>query len=187
MSGSASTQGALSNDKNSHCCRNEPGDHALGRSRGGLSTKTHAAVDGRGRPLAILLTPGQAGDAPMCLPVLAAIRVTHHGPGRPRTRPEAVLGDKAYSSKAIRAHLRERGITSVIPEPDDQKGNRTRRGPTGGRPVTYDPITYRGRNVVERAFNLIKNWRGLATRYDKHALIYRGGIIPAAALMWLRN
>jgi len=123
----------------------------------------------------------------MRLPVLAAIRVGHQGPGRPRTRPDRVLGDKAYSSRAIRAHLRERGIASVIPEPDDQKGHRQRRGIRGGRPVTYDPIAYRGRNVVERAFNLIKNWRGLATRYDKHAIIYRGGVILAAALMWLRN
>jgi hypothetical protein len=92
----------------------------------------------------------------MCLPVLAAIHVGHHGPGRPRTRPDRVLGDKAYSSRAIRTYLRERGITSVIPEPDDQKGHRARRGSAGGRPVTYDPIAYRGRNVVERAFNLIR-------------------------------
>ena len=123
----------------------------------------------------------------MCLPVLAAISVGHHRAGRPRTRPDRVLGDKAYSSKAIRMHLRERGITSVIPEPDDQKGHRARRGSVGGRPVTYDPVAHRGRNVVERAFNLIKNWRALATRYDKHALVYRGGIILAAALMWLRK
>jgi transposase len=135
----------------------------------------------------VLLTPGQAGDAPMCLPVLGEIRVGHHGPGRPRTRPARVLADKAYSSKAIRAYLRERGITSVIPEPADQAGHRKRRGPTGGRPVTYDPTVYRARNVVERAFNLIKNWRALATRYDKHALVYRGAIILAAALMWLRQ
>jgi transposase len=67
--------GARSSDKNSRCCRDEPGDHALGRSRGGLSTKIHAAVDGRGRPLVILLTPGQAGDAPMMLPLLAGLRV----------------------------------------------------------------------------------------------------------------
>jgi DDE family transposase len=64
--------GARLNDKNSRC-RDEPGDHALGRSRGGLSTKIHAAVDGRGRPLVILLTPGQAGDAPMMLPLLAGL------------------------------------------------------------------------------------------------------------------
>lgn len=96
-------------------------------------------------------------------------------------------GDKAYSSRTIRAHLRHRGITSVIPEPDDQKGHRARRGAAGGRPVSYDPVAYRGRNVVERAFNLIKNWRGLATRYDKHAVIYCGGIVLAAVLMWLRT
>ena len=123
----------------------------------------------------------------MCLPVLAAIHVARIGPGRPRTRPDRMLGDKAYSSRAIRDHLRQRGITSVIPEPDDQKGHRVRRGSAGGRPVSYDLIAYRGRNVVERAFNLIKNWRGLATRYDKHAVVYRGGVILAAALMWLRT
>jgi hypothetical protein len=77
-------------------------EHALGRSRGGLSTKNHAAVDGRGRPLAILLTPGHAGDAPMMLPLLAHQRV-HRTIGRPRTRPDRVLADKAYSSRASTA------------------------------------------------------------------------------------
>jgi transposase len=175
----------MSNYKN-RCCSEEPGDHALGRSRGGLGTKIHAVVDGRGRPLVILLTPGQAGDAPMMLPLLAQLRVGRQL-GRPRTRPEKVLADKAYSSRAIRAHLRERGITSVIPEPDDQKRHRMRRGPAGGRPVTYDRDVYRGRNVVERAFNAFKHWRGLATRYDKHAIVYRGGLILAAALLWLTD
>ncbi len=183
---SRSTQGAMSNDKNPPCCKDEPGDHALGRSRGGLSTKIHAAVDGHGRPLVILLTPGQAGDAPMMLPVLTAIRVgrTH---GRPRTRPDRVLADKAYSSRAIRAHLRARSIASVIPEPDDQKTHRKRRGTLGGRPVTYDRAAYRRRNVIERAFNNFKRWRGLATRYDKHATVYRGGLVLAAALLWLTD
>jgi transposase len=169
--GPLSTQGALSNDKNPGCCRDEPGDHALGRSRGGLSTKIHAAVDGRGRPLVILLTPGQAGDAPMMLPVLAALRV-ERPLGRPRNRPDRVLADKAYSSRAIRIHLRSRGITSVIPEPDDQKSHRQRRGTRGGRPVTYDRTAYRGRNVIERAFNDIKRWRGLGhpIRQTRHHL-----------------
>jgi transposase len=173
----------VSNDKKPWCCRDEPGDHGLGRSRGGLSTKIHAAVDGRGRPLVILLTPGQAGDAPMMLPLLAELRVPRLC-GRPRTRPDKVLADKAYSSRAIRAHLRKRGITSVIPEPEDQKAHRKRRGSTGGRPVTYDKTAYRGRNVVERAFNGFKHWRGLATRCDKHAVVYRGGLVLAAALIW---
>ena len=93
-----------------------------------------------------------------------------------------MLADKAYSSRAIRAHLRARGITRVIPEPDDQRAHRPRRGSAGGRPVSYDETAYRGRNVIERAFNGFKHWRGLATRYDKHALVYRGGLVLAAAL-----
>ena len=110
--------------------------------------------------------PGQASDAPMMLPLLAHLRV-QRTIGRPRTRPDRVLADMAYSSRAIRAHLRTRGIGSVIPEPDDQKAHRKRIGSSGGRPVTYDRAAYRGRNVIERAFNGFNHWRGLATRYDK--------------------
>jgi transposase len=95
-----------------------------------------------------------------------------------------VLADKAYSSRAIRGHLRARGIVSVIPEPSDQQAHRRRRGSRGGRPVSYDPDAYRGRNVIERAFNKVKHWRGLATRYDKHATVYRGGLVLAAAITW---
>jgi len=123
----------------------------------------------------------------MCLPVLDAKRVPRVGPGRPRTRPDSVLADKAYSSRAIRAELRRRGIVTVIPEPRDQQGHRRRRGSRGGRPITYNPIAYRGRNVVERSFNALKHWRGLATRYDKLAAVYRGGAVLAAILSWLRT
>jgi transposase len=147
-----------------------------------ISERRHSrpeGVDGRGRPLVILLTPGQTGDAPMMLPLLTALRV-ERAIGRPRTRPDRVLADKAYSSRAIGAHLRSRGITSVIPEPEDQKAHRKRRGPAGGRPVAYDRTAYRGRNVIERAFNGFKHWRGLATRYDKHVIVYRGGLVLAA-------
>ncbi|WP_204282713.1 IS5 family transposase, partial [Goekera deserti] len=167
--------------------REEPADHGIGRSRGGLSTKVHHAVDGRGRPLSIVIGAGQAGDAPACLPLLAGIRVARAGPGRPRTRPTAVLGDRAYSSKAIRAHLRSRGITAVIPEPRDQQAHRTRRGSKGGRPVTYDRELYKQRNVVECSFALLKQWRALATHYDKHALIYRGAVVLAGVLAWTRT
>jgi len=165
----------------------EPLDHGIGRSRGGLSTKVHHDVDGRGRPLSILIGAGQAGDAPACLPLLAGIRVARPGPGRPRTRPSAVLGDRAYSSKAIRAHLRSRGITAVVPEPRDQQGHRARRGSAGGRPVSYDRELYKKRNVVEGSFALLKQWPGLATRYDKQALIYRGAVVLGAALAWTRT
>lgn len=157
------------------------------RSRGGLSTKVHAAVDGRGRPLAVLVSPGQGGDAPMCVPLLNAIRVPRIGAGRPRTTPEAVLGDKAHSSRAIGTELRRRGIVSVIPEPRDQQAHRKRRGPKGGRPVSYDVEVYKGRNVVERFLNYLKQWRGLATRYDKYAHIYRGGVTLGAILCWLSS
>jgi len=92
----------------------------------------------------------------------------------------------AYSSRGKRALLRSRGITAVIPEPADQVANRKRKGAAGGRPVSYDVEDYKGRNVVERFFNRMKNWRGLASRYDKLAVVFRGGVILAAIVDWLR-
>lgn len=83
---------------------------AIGRSRGGLSTKIHLAVDGRGRPLSILLTPGQAGDNPQLLALLDAIRVNEPGPGRPRKRPDVLIADKGYAHHSTRRALRQRGI-----------------------------------------------------------------------------
>lgn len=109
------------------------------------------------------------------------------GPGRPRTTPDALRGDKAYSSRGHRALLRSRGIKTVIPEPSDQAGHRTRRGSHGGRPVSYDRQDYKGRNVIERFFNRMKNWRGLASRYDKYALVYRGSVVLAAIVHWLTD
>ncbi len=132
------------------------------------------------------MTPGQAGDSTQLLPLLGALRVPRLGPGRPRTRPTALRGDKAYSSRGHRAYLRARGITAVIPEPADQAGHRTKRGSRGGRPVSYDAQDYKQRNVIERAFNRLKQWRGIATRYDKHALVYRGAVVLASILIWLR-
>lgn len=93
----------------------------------------------------------------MCLPLRGAIRAPGVGAGRPRTTPDAVLGDRAYSSRAIRTALRPRGgMVAVIPEPRDEQAHRRRRGSRDGRPVTYDPVTYRGRNTVERFLNRIK-------------------------------
>jgi transposase len=107
--------------------------------------------------------------------------------GRARTRPTALRGDKAYSSRAIRAHLRRRGITAVIPEPDDQAGHRKRRGSRGGRPPAFDAVDYCGRNVIERAYCHLKQWRGLATRYDKHAITYRAALVLNAVIAWARR
>jgi transposase len=92
--------------------------------------------------------------------------------GRPRTAPDTVLADKAYSSRAIRDHLRRRGIRAVIPQPSDQIAHRKRRGRNGGRPPAFDRQAYKQRNTVERCINKLKQWRGLATRYDKTATIY---------------
>jgi putative transposase len=178
------TQGAESSYKN---LRTEPSDHAIGRSRGGLSTKIHQLVDGRYRPLVILVGPGQSGDSPMFAPLLEQLSVARIGPGRPRTRPDRVLGDKAYSSRTNRALLRSRGIGAVISEPSDQKAHRRRRGQAGGRPPAFDPDAYRSRNTVERSFNDHKQWRGIATRYDKHAVNYRGGVVLRAITLWLRE
>jgi transposase len=102
------------------------------------------------------------------------------GPGRPRTTPEALRADKAYSARAHRAHLWARGVEAVIPEPSDQIRLRKNKGSKGGRPGVFNAEDYKNRNVVERAFNHFKNWRGIATRYDKHALVYRGGVVLAA-------
>ncbi|MGW8354309.1 IS5 family transposase [Streptomyces wedmorensis] len=158
-------------------------DHALGRSRGGLTTKIHLAADGRCRPLAFVLTPGQAGDAPAFPEVMARLRVPRPI-GRPRTTPNVVLADKAYSSRAIRTRLRRRGIRAVIPQPSDQAANRKRRGRLGGRPPAFDHEAYKQRNTVERCINRLKQWRGLATRYDKTATIYLAGLHIAAIFIW---
>lgn len=121
--------------------RQEPADHAIGRSRGGLSTKIHHLCDGNMRALVMLLGPGQGGDAPMFGPVMNALRVPRTGRGRPRTTPVRALADKAYSSRAIRELLRGKGVQAVIPERANQITNRARRGVQGGRPVSYDPVT----------------------------------------------
>jgi putative transposase len=165
----------------------EPADHAIGRSRGGLSSKIHHLVEGLGRPLVVLVGPGQANDSPMFAVLMEHLSVKAPGPGRPRTTPDAVLGDKAYSARAHREHLRARGIKAVIPEPSDQIRNRKRRGSRGGRPPAFDAKTYKGRNVVERSFCDVKQWRALATRYDKLAIVYRGGAVLHAIIVWLKH
>jgi transposase len=179
---SPATQGAGSNYTNP---RIEPPDHGIGRSRGGLTSKIHHLVDGAGRPLVVLISPGQANDAPVFEHLLAQLHVPRIGGGRARTRPDRLRADKAYSSRAIRAELRRRGITAVIPEPSDQQAHRARRGSRGGRPPAFDAADYKARNVIERGFNVTKQWRGLATRYDKLAIVYRGAAILRAITLWL--
>jgi putative transposase len=117
--------------------------------------------------------------------LLDALRVPRQGCGRPRTTPDALRADKAYSGAKNRGMLQARGITVVIPEKSDAIARRQAKGSAGGRPLDFDVEDYKNRNVVERAFCQLKNWRGIATRYDKYALTYLGSMTLAAIVLWL--
>jgi hypothetical protein len=125
------------------------------RSRGGLTPKIHLLADSRWRPLVLATTPGRRGDSPMFEPLLGVLRLAR-STSRPRTRPDRVLGDKAYSSRANGDHLRRRGTRPTIAQPRDQREHRRRKGSAGGRPPAFDQVAHRGRNTVERAINLLK-------------------------------
>ena len=176
-------QGDLSNYTNFLV---ETPDHAIGRSRGGLTTEIHALCDAKMRPLVLLLGTGQGGDSPMFSEVMKSLRVPRRSRGRPRTKPVRAMADKAYASKANRKLLRDRAIEAVIPEKSDHIANRKRFGAKGGRPPSFDAEAYKRRNVIERCFERFKQWRAIATRYDKLAITYRGGVVLRAITNWLK-
>jgi putative transposase len=169
-------QGAESSYKD---LADEPADHALGRSRGGWTTKIHALTDRLCSPTTLLLSAGQAGDNPALAPLLEIYRSQN-------TAPFRLLADKAYSHPSTRRHLRTLRIPHTIPERSDQIDLRKAKGSRGGRPPAFDSDTYRHRNTVERGFNRIKHWRGIATRYDKYALTFLGGVILASLVTYHR-
>ena len=98
-----------------------------------------------------------------------------------------LLADKAYSHPSTRTALRKRRIKHTIPERDDQVTRRKAKGSAGGRPPSFDGEIYKQRNTVERGFNRLKQWRGIATRYDKYALTFLGGVLLAASILRART
>jgi len=151
-----------------------PQAEALGRSRGGFSTKIHIRAERGGKPLVIVLTAGQRHEQSAFGLLMEAGAIKRAGRGRPRLRPRRVSGDKGYSSQEVRGYLRRRRIGAVIPT----RSNERRR-------PRFDRRAYRERNVVERLINRLKAFRRVATRYEKRAANYLAMCTLAAILIWL--
>ena len=124
--------------------------------------------------MTFVLTPGQRHEATAFEQLMEQGAVKRPGGGRPRRRPRRVVGDKGYSSRQIRRYLRRRGIHVTIP----RKQNERRRG-------SFDRAVYRTRSGVERLINRLKQFRRVATRYEKHGENYAAMITLAAIMLWL--
>ena len=124
--------------------------------------------------MTFVLTPGQRHETVAFQPLMEQGAVNRPGPGRPKLRAERLVGDKAYSSDAIRTYLRQRGMRYTIP----RRSNEKRRG-------SFDEASYRLRNRVERLINRLKQFRRIATRYEKRADNYRAMLHIGAILLWL--
>ena len=157
------------------CCRGKKSSaeaEALGRSRGGFSTKIHIRCENQGQLITFLLTPGQESDVNLAEPLMeqGAIR---RGVGRPQLRPKRLVADKGYTGHKFRSYLRRRGIRYTIPKRKDEKHR--------GR---FDKELYRKRNIVERLINRLKQFRRIATRYDKRAANFSAMITLAAIFLF---
>lgn len=156
-----------------------------------MTTKVHLAAEGKGRPLAVVVTEGQRHDSTQLEPVLDAIRVPRQEldgskrRGRPRQRPQRVIADKGYSYPRCRQALRRRGIGMMIPERQDQRRQRLKKGSRGGRPCRYAAEEYGTRHWIEQLINRLKQWRRIATRYEKRVTNYQAFVHFACILLWL--
>lgn len=137
---------------------------ALGRSRGGLTTKLHLACDRKGVPLSVVVTAGHRHESKLFEAVMDGVHVGR-AQGRARSRPERVIADAAYDAGRIRRWLRRRGIRATIKPNPRWKRRR-------GRPQTFDKATYRQRNVIERMIGHLKEHRRISTRSEKLAENY---------------
>ena len=144
----------------------------------------HLACDGKGRPLSVVLTPGQRHGSTQLEGLLDAVWVARPegSPGRPRKRPEYLIADRGYSFPSCRELLRRRGISHTIPERKDQ---RERHAGRPGRRPSFDREAYRKRNTVERCVGRLKQWHSVATRYEKRAVNYRAMVVIASLMLWL--
>jgi transposase len=155
----------------------EPADHALGRSRGGFSTKIHLLCDRRGHPLHFVLTPGQSHEARALIDVLEGIDVVDHE-DEPMAYPVQLAGDKGYRAAWIDEYLQDLGIEPVIPS----KANED----PAARAVVFDREAYRDRNIVERLVGWLKESRRILTRFEKTAKNYAGMLKMAFIHRYLR-
>ena len=131
-------------------------------------------------------SPRARPGTPQLPALLDQVAVRGDGPGRPRTRPDRVIADKAYSHPSTRAVLRRRRVRHTIPERSDQRERRTAKGSKGGRPPNFDGQLYAKRNTIERSFGRLNQWRGIASRYDKYALTFLGGALLSAIVQFRR-
>jgi transposase len=154
--------------------RGDPTTEALGRTRGGYSTKIHLRSERSGKPMVFILTEGQRHEQPILPSLMEHGAVKRAGRGRPRMRPDRVAEDKGYSRPTIRRYLKKRRIGVVIPTKGDETPD-----------PTFDRAAYRERNVIEWLINRLKQFRRIATRYEKRAVNYRAMVTLACSLLWL--
>ena len=147
---------------------------ALGRSQGGFSTKLHLRAEGHGKPIAAVLTGGERHEQIALEALLDRGAIRRPGRGRPRLRPRRTAGDKGYGSPTARGRLRRRHIRAVIPSRSDQR-----------RQPGFDRAAYRRRSRVERLINRLKQFRRIATRYEKRAANYLAMVHIGMLLPWL--